>query len=129
VELPSLLKINNGSYDKLSSNFLDRTIAMLQLLINQEINGKQAKTIFEKMYLSDKTASALIKELGFEQIKDASLIEGYFKKYIESNKEMVAQYKERPERVEKFFIGLLMRDTKGQANPNVAIEVLKKLLH
>ncbi|MDR3257425.1 MAG: Asp-tRNA(Asn)/Glu-tRNA(Gln) amidotransferase subunit GatB [Mycoplasmataceae bacterium] len=129
VELPSLLKMNNGSYDQLSNDFLDRAITMLQLLINQEINGKQAKTIFEKMYLSKKDASTLIKELGFEQIKDTSLIENYFKKYIESNKEMVDQYKERPERVEKFFIGLLMRDTKGQANPNVAIEVLKKLLH
>jgi aspartyl-tRNA(Asn)/glutamyl-tRNA(Gln) amidotransferase subunit B len=121
--------MNNGSYDQLSNDFLDRAITMLQLLINQEINGKQAKTIFEKMYLSKKDASTLIKELGFEQIKDTSLIENYFKKYIESNKEMVDQYKERPERVEKFFIGLLMRDTKGQANPNVAIEVLKKLLH
>jgi aspartyl-tRNA(Asn)/glutamyl-tRNA(Gln) amidotransferase subunit B len=41
---------------------------------------------------------------------------------------MLNQYIQRPERVEKFFIGLLMRDTKGQANPNVAIDILKKLL-
>jgi aspartyl-tRNA(Asn)/glutamyl-tRNA(Gln) amidotransferase subunit B len=123
------LKINDGSYEKLSKDFLDRTIEMLQLLMAQEINGKQAKAIFEKMYLSQKSATTLIKELGFEQIKDAKLIENYFNKYIKSNVQMAAQYKERPERVEKFFIGLLMRDTKGQANPNVAIEVLKKLLH
>jgi aspartyl-tRNA(Asn)/glutamyl-tRNA(Gln) amidotransferase subunit B len=124
-----LLRSNTKTYESLSYEFLDRAIAMLRLLINQEINGKQAKTIFEKMYNSSKDASSLIKELGFEQIKDPTLIENYLTKYLELNKEMVAQYKERPERVEKFFIGLLMRDTKGQANPNVAIELLKKLLH
>jgi aspartyl-tRNA(Asn)/glutamyl-tRNA(Gln) amidotransferase subunit B len=96
--------------------------------VSQEINGKQAKAIFSKMYETNKTPNELIKELGFEQVKDPALIENYLKKYISENQNIVNQYSERPERVEKFLIGLLMRDTKGQANPVIANDILKKLL-
>jgi aspartyl-tRNA(Asn)/glutamyl-tRNA(Gln) amidotransferase subunit B len=80
------------------------------------------------MYNDGKPPLTIIKELGFVQIKDNNLIENLFKKYLQENPHMLQQYKTRPERVEKFFIGLLMRDTKGQANPNVANQILKKLL-
>jgi aspartyl-tRNA(Asn)/glutamyl-tRNA(Gln) amidotransferase subunit B len=112
----------------LESNFINRFINLLKLLNNQEINGKQAKTILEKIYTSNVEPVEFVQQLGFIQIKDPTIIQNYFKKYIAENSNMVTQYKERPERVEKFFIGLLMRDTKGQANPNISIEILKKLL-
>jgi aspartyl-tRNA(Asn)/glutamyl-tRNA(Gln) amidotransferase subunit B len=123
-----LLKDVNKPYSSLNKSFLNNIIDLLKLLIQQEINGKQAKTIFQKMFETNKTPTVLVKELGFIQIKDNNVIENYLKKYLQENPQMVEQYQTRPERVEKFFIGLLMRDTKGQANPNVAIEILKKLL-
>jgi aspartyl-tRNA(Asn)/glutamyl-tRNA(Gln) amidotransferase subunit B len=127
--LGALLKVTNKTYQVIDKVFLDNCIQLLQLLVKQEINGKQAKTIFAKMYETNKTPTVLIKELGFVQIKDTNVIEEYLQKYLQENQNMIGQYKDRPERVEKFFIGLLMRDTKGQANPNVAIETLKKLLN
>lgn len=128
VELGGLLKAKGAKYEVLESNFINRFINLLKLLNNQEINGKQAKTILEKIYTSNVEPVEFVQQLGFIQIKDPTIIQNYFKKYIAENSNMVTQYKERPERVEKFFIGLLMRDTKGQANPNISIEILKKLL-
>jgi aspartyl-tRNA(Asn)/glutamyl-tRNA(Gln) amidotransferase subunit B len=101
---------------------------MFRLLDQGKINGKQAKTIFNKIYITNKSPEELINELGFAQITDENTIKKYLLTYIEQNQTMLAQYKERPERVEKFFIGLLMKDTKGQANPIIAINILKSLL-
>jgi aspartyl-tRNA(Asn)/glutamyl-tRNA(Gln) amidotransferase subunit B len=128
VELAALLRTNNNSYGELTDEFLKQAIELLLLISGEEINGKQAKIVFEHMYKTNKNATVLIEELGIKQIKDPSVIEKFLKIYIEENPEMLAQYRQRPERVEKFFIGLLMRDTKGQANPTIAIELLKKLL-
>jgi aspartyl-tRNA(Asn)/glutamyl-tRNA(Gln) amidotransferase subunit B len=128
-ELGGLLKNDNKSYKDLSNDKLNLFIEMIQTLINQKINGKQAKTIFEKIYLENKSTKQLIKELGFIQITDENLIKDYLQKYVDANKNMLEQYDQRPERVEKFFIGLLMRDTKGQANPNIAIKILKSLMN
>jgi aspartyl-tRNA(Asn)/glutamyl-tRNA(Gln) amidotransferase subunit B len=106
----------------------DRLIEVIQLLSQSKINGKQAKTLFEQVFNTNKTAAELVDELGFIQITDQNIIQKCLHQYIEDNPNMVSQYKERPERVEKFFLGLLMRDTKGQANPNVAIEILRKMI-
>jgi aspartyl-tRNA(Asn)/glutamyl-tRNA(Gln) amidotransferase subunit B len=129
IELGALLKTNNTTYNTLSNTFLNNFIALLKLLITQEINGKQAKSILENMFHTNKSPEQLIKELNFVQIKDPDIIKTYLEKYIKENPIMLNQYQQRPERVEKFFIGLLMRDTKGQANPNAAITILKKLLN
>lgn len=128
VELGFLLKKNNGTYQTLNKVFLNNSICLLKLLLEEKINNKQGKVIFAKMYETNKTPDILIKELGFVQITDNKIIENYLKEYLIKNPEMIKQYKNRPERVTKFFIGLLMRDTKGQANPIVASEILKKLL-
>jgi aspartyl-tRNA(Asn)/glutamyl-tRNA(Gln) amidotransferase subunit B len=105
-----------------------RFIDMFKLLNDGKINGKQAKIIFNKIYSTNKTPLELIKEHGLVQITDENVIKQHLCKYIELNQAMVSQYKERPERVEKFFIGLLMRDTKGQANPVIATNILKSLI-
>jgi aspartyl-tRNA(Asn)/glutamyl-tRNA(Gln) amidotransferase subunit B len=112
--------LNHALYDK----FID----LLLLLQKGEINAKQAKVIFEKIYQTNENASDLIKKLGFEQITDELIISKYLTNYIKENQQMLLQYNDRPERIEKFFIGLLMRDTKGQANPNISIQILRKLI-
>jgi aspartyl-tRNA(Asn)/glutamyl-tRNA(Gln) amidotransferase subunit B len=129
VELGGLLKINSQTYNSISVGTIEKIVELLQLLKADEINSKQAKVILEKVYSTDATVADTIKQFGFIQIKDRSIIESHFKKYILENEEMLKQYHQRPERVEKFFVGLLMRDTKGQANPNIAMEILKKLLN
>jgi aspartyl-tRNA(Asn)/glutamyl-tRNA(Gln) amidotransferase subunit B len=129
IELAALLKNDNKTYKSISHEMCNRFIEMFKLIEEGKINGKQAKTIFNKIYTTSKSAEELVKELGFIQITDESVIKKYLLSYIEQNQTMLAQYKERPERVEKFFIGLLMKDTKGQANPIIAINILKLLIN
>jgi aspartyl-tRNA(Asn)/glutamyl-tRNA(Gln) amidotransferase subunit B len=98
------------------------------LIKSGDINGKQAKDILAKAYETKKSPSSLKEELGFTQITDENAIRDILNVIVENNPHMVAQYKERPERAEKFFIGMIMKETKGQANPSVANKVLKEKL-
>lgn len=128
IELPPLLKQDNKDFNKLSNAFLDEIVELIKLVDSSIINGKQAKAVFEKMYVSNSSPSQIVKELGFTQIVNEDLIKDKLLKIINSNQEMIGQHKSRPERVEKMFIGLLMKETKGQANPNLAINILRDLL-
>ena len=47
---------------------------------------------------------------------------------MEKNSELLNQYNERPERVEKFFVVMVMKETNSQANPNITMTILKELL-
>ena len=128
TELLGLLKKDSKDFSDIDSSLIEKMAKMLNLLAAQEINGKQAKTILEHIYLHNKQPEIIIKELGFEQIKDKNVIREILMKYIESNPKMVEQYYERPERGEKYFMGMVMKDTNAQANPNITIEVLKEIL-
>ena len=102
---------------------------MLKLLIEQEINGKQAKVILECIYKENKNPHDVIKELGFEQIKDPKIIRDILIKHMDANPEMLQSCYDRPERGEKFFIGMLMKDTNGQANPVISYQILKDIIN
>lgn len=128
IELVALLKKQNKSIESISDSIINNIIEMIKLLNNGDINGKQAKTIFEKIVTEQKEPRKLIDELGFKQITDEKVIEKHLQDIISKNKIMLDQYKERPERVEKFFIGQLMKETKGQANPVVSMKVFKKIV-
>lgn len=104
-------------------------IEMIKLLKSEDINNKQAKTILEKIVASSDQVNEIIKKLGFVQIKDPKVLEPILKKMIDSNLNMLDQYQDRPERVEKFFLGLLMKETRGQANPVIANELLKESIN
>ncbi len=128
LELVGLLNKKQININTLSPIILDNISAMIKLLISQEINGKQAKTILEQIIISTDSVDEIIKTFGFIQIKDSKIIGDILIKVINDNPKMVEQYHERPERTEKFFMGMVMKQTHGQANPIITIEVLKKLL-
>ena len=128
IELVAILKKQAKSLEIISNEQIDSIIEMISLIDKGEINGKQAKTIFEKILLENKKPKDLIEQLGFKQITDQNVITDILNKIIQNNPNMVQQYNERPERAEKFFIGQLMKETHGQANPVVSMKLLKELL-
>lgn len=129
-ELVGLIKKQNLANSILNDHdILNRMIEMIKLLKSEDINNKQAKTILEKIVASSDQVNEIIKKLGFVQIKDPKVLEPILKKMIDSNLNMLDQYQDRPERVEKFFLGLLMKETRGQANPVIANELLKELIN
>ncbi len=105
---------------------------MIAELVNKvgsgEISGKIAKTVFEEMTLTGKEPSEIIKEKGFVQISDDSALIPIVERIIAENPENVAKLKAGRTNVFGFFVGQVMKETKGQANPELVNRLLKERL-
>jgi len=101
---------------------------MLKMIEDGTISGKIAKTVFEEMYRTGKDAEAIVKEKGLIQVTDEGVIQGYIEDVINKNPEQVEAYKQGKEKLFGFFIGEVMKKSKGKANPKLVNEILKKRL-
>ncbi len=101
---------------------------LIQKIDSGEISGKIAKTVFEEMFATGKSPSAIIKEKGLVQISDAGQLESVIKQIIANNPAQLADYKAGKVKLLGFFVGQAMKETKGQANPQVLNDLVKKLL-
>jgi len=101
---------------------------MLKLMDKGTISGKIAKTVFEEMYKTGKDAETIVKEKGLVQISDESAIEKAVDEVISKNLKEVERYKAGDEKLLGFFVGQIMKLTKGKANPQVVNEIVKKKL-
>ena len=128
VELVGYLKNNNLQTTNINENHINLVVKLLKLLKSGDINGKQAKIIFPEMIKHQKDPSVIMKEKNLVQIKDEKVLEGILNKIIDQNIKMLDQFENREERVLKYFLGMLMKETKSQANPNIANNVLNKLI-
>ncbi|NBV51091.1 Asp-tRNA(Asn)/Glu-tRNA(Gln) amidotransferase GatCAB subunit B, partial [bacterium] len=93
-----------------------------------EISGKIAKTVFEEMFLTGRNPAEIIKEKGLVQISDTGAIEVAIDKVIAANPSQVADYKAGKVKLLGFFVGQVMKETQGQANPGMVNELVKKKL-
>lgn len=93
-----------------------------------EISGKIAKTVFEEMFETGRNPEDIIKEKGLVQISDTGAIEAAIDKVIAANPSQVADYKGGKVKLLAFFVGQVMKETKGQANPGMVNELVKKKL-
>jgi aspartyl-tRNA(Asn)/glutamyl-tRNA(Gln) amidotransferase subunit B len=128
IELVKLLKDNNIELKDIQRTLIDKIINMLLLIKEGEINQKQSKVLFPHLVNSHKSVNDLVKELGLIQITDETVIKGILTKCINNNIEMIKQNRDRAERVEKFLLGMLMKETSGQANPIISKKCLDELL-
>jgi aspartyl-tRNA(Asn)/glutamyl-tRNA(Gln) amidotransferase subunit B len=101
---------------------------MLKLIDNNTISGKIAKTVFEEMYKTGKEAEVIVKEKGLLQISDTSAIEMAVDEIIEKHPKEIERFKAGEEKLLGFFVGQVMKATKGKANPQIVNELLKKKL-
>jgi aspartyl-tRNA(Asn)/glutamyl-tRNA(Gln) amidotransferase subunit B len=102
--------------------------AMLKLIDNGTISGKIAKTVFDEMYRTGKGPETIVKEKGLIQITDSSEIEKAVDDIISKNQNEAARFKEGDEKLLGFFVGQVMKATKGKANPKMLNDLLKKKL-
>lgn len=127
VELLKLLNEFNVGVEK--SPVSSKELASLLNAVHEgRISGKQAKDVFQKMFDEHKGADAVINEMGLVQISDTSALEEVAKKIVASNPEQVQQFLSGKDRVFGFFVGQMMKETKGQANPQIANDIMKKIL-
>ena len=101
---------------------------LIQKIESGEISGKIAKTVFEEMFATSRAPAEIIKEKGLVQISDTGQLEGVIRKVIEANPGQAADYKAGKVKLLGFFVGQVMKETKGQANPAVLNELVKKIL-
>jgi aspartyl-tRNA(Asn)/glutamyl-tRNA(Gln) amidotransferase subunit B len=93
-----------------------------------EITTSSGKKVLATMFETGKSAAEIIAADGVAQISDASSIEPIVSAIIAKNAANVAKYRSGNEGVFKFFVGQVMRETRGQANPQLVNEVVKRML-
>lgn len=106
----------------------DRLAAMLKLIDDGTISGKIAKDVLLDMFETGKEPKAIVEEKGLVQISDTSAIEAAAREVIASNPGPVAEYRGGKEKTFGFLVGQMMKATKGKANPQLANEVLRRVL-
>ena len=93
-----------------------------------EISGKIAKTVFEEMVRTPEDPAAIIKRLGLVQVSDETSLTAIIDGILSVNPKQVAEYRSGKTKVLGFLVGQVMKETKGQANPQVLNDLLKKRL-
>ncbi len=107
----------------------ERLAELLQLIDQKVISGKIAKTIFEKMFKTGQRASLLVQKSGLTQISDENEIDVIIEKVIKENLQSVNDYRLGKEKAVNFLVGQVMRHTKGRAQPDLVLSLLKEKIN
>jgi aspartyl-tRNA(Asn)/glutamyl-tRNA(Gln) amidotransferase subunit B len=101
---------------------------MLKRIEDKTLSGKLAKDVFEAMWKGEGNADAVIEQKGLKQITDTSAIEPVIDQVIADNPTQLEQYRAGKDKLFGFFVGQVMKATKGKANPQQVNDLLKKKL-
>ncbi len=126
VELQARLKgevnINNSPVNAQKLGFLVKRIE------DKTISAKAAKEVLDKLMTENLDVDGVIDALGLKQVTDMGALETMCDEIIDANPEKVEQYKGGKEKLFGFFVGQVMKASKGSANPQVVNEILKAKL-
>jgi len=107
----------------------ERLGELVALIATGEISGKLAKEIFAKMAATGEGARTIMEREGLRQISDSSALEKIIDEILAANPKQREQYRSGKTSVLAYFVGQVMKATKGQANPQAVNELLKKKLN
>ncbi|MBL0731393.1 MAG: Asp-tRNA(Asn)/Glu-tRNA(Gln) amidotransferase subunit GatB [Desulfosarcina sp.] len=102
--------------------------AMLQLIDKGLISGKIAKKVFDEMAKTGKPPKQIVEEKGLVQVTDKTEIESIVIKIVSGNPKEAEAYKNGKTKILGFFVGQVMKVTRGKANPQIVNEILKEKL-
>jgi len=126
-ELSRLLNQNNMEISECLVKPED-LIKLLGLIDNGTISGKMAKTVFEEMFAGGKKPELIIKEKGMEQISDEGTLKAVIEEVVANNQKVLQDYKNGKKKAFGFFVGQVMKATKGQADPSAVNKLLRERL-
>ena len=101
---------------------------LLDLIISGKISNRQAKELFEDFLKSEFDAEKFISKMGVEQVSDENQIQELINTVLQKNPKMVNDYKNGKEKLFGFFVGQIMKESKGKANPQIVNKILKDKL-
>ena len=102
--------------------------SLLKLIDDGVISGKIAKTVFNEMAQTGKPPKEIVEEKGLVQVTDVSAIDEVVSAVISRCPKEVEEYKNGKTKLLGFFVGQVMKETKGKANPKIVNEILKDKL-
>ncbi|MBI9074723.1 MAG: Asp-tRNA(Asn)/Glu-tRNA(Gln) amidotransferase subunit GatB [Desulfatibacillum sp.] len=105
-----------------------RLAGLLKLIQDGTISGKIAKTVFEFMETDGRDPGAIVKEKGLVQVSDTGEIDGIVQEILDACPEEVEAYRGGKKKLMGFFVGQIMKKTKGKANPQTVNQLLKEKL-
>ena len=114
--------------EKYNSKVPENFGKLIERISDNTISGKIAKSVLEEIWENGSDVDEIIKSKGLVQIQDESLLEEIAKKVIDSNPDQVAAYKGGKDKLFGFFVGQVMKETQGKANPKSVNDILKKFL-
>ena len=122
-------ELNKENLHILNSKIPSKQLGQLiKRIEDSTISGKIAKDVFEKMWSSGNEVDAIIEKEGMQQVTDLSEIESMVSKVIDENPDQLKQYLSGKDRLFGFFVGQVMKESQGKANPAQVNEILKEKL-
>ncbi len=101
---------------------------LIDLIKNNTISGRIAKEVFELMLKDNRDPKAIVEEKGLVQESDVGELEKIIEKVLKDNADKVAEYKSGKDKLFGFFVGSVIKESKGKANPALVNDLLKKKL-
>ena len=101
---------------------------LVDLISDGSISGKIAKEVFADMFETGKDAKQVVDEKGLKQVSDEGAIISMIDKVLASNQDKVDEYRSGKDKLFGFFVGQVMKASKGQANPGMVNQILKQKL-
>lgn len=123
-----------GLLNKTSTKLQDCSIkasklaGLINLMSDNVISGKIAKTVFADMWESGQDPEAIVETKGLKQVTDTGELEGICSRVLAENAPLVEQFKSGKDKVFGALVGRVMKESQGKANPAAVNEILKKML-
>jgi aspartyl-tRNA(Asn)/glutamyl-tRNA(Gln) amidotransferase subunit B len=126
-----LRELNNNNLEIKASPIKPAPLGQLIALIDKgTISGKIAKTVFLEMWKTGKDPEAIVKEKGLVQLSDPAAVEKIVDEVLAANAQQVEDHKSgKKKNLFGFFVGAVLKASKGQANPEIVNEILQKKLN
>jgi len=126
----SLLRLLNADGISIAASPVsaDHLAQLLQLIDQGTISGKIAKTVFDDMAQTGRAPEAIVREKGLVQVSDTGAIEAAVDTVLAAHPEETAAYKTGKTKLMGFFVGQVMKETRGKANPKRVNDVLRERL-
>lgn len=128
VELFGRLKKSNIEFENnpIDSN---KFIELLELIVSGEISGKIAKEVLDEMFINNANPKEIIVSKGLQQVSNEEEIAKIIEQIIDNNPAQLAEYISGKDKLFAFFVGQIMKETKGKANPAIVNRILQEQLN
>ncbi len=122
-------RLNKEGLSIMDSPVSPENLASLVRMIDEElISGKIAKTVFDEMFESGSSPESVVEKKGLKQLSDPDILDKVISQILEKNPKQLEEYRSGKDKMFGFFVGQVMKETEGRANPVMVNDILKAKL-